>query len=238
MTKTKPQEGSANIDNSASNNIFGKTLNNRRRLNVNLERTLDFIGIGSNLQANNTIGGNNPNLLGLSRTLHASSMFGSNKYQSAAMAMESDVHAGIGRQNSIFGLPNRQNSTFHARHNSEDIKKTDPDQNLEGLGDSKFESFDGPTSFNKRLGKTFDERAHKRSVSMYSTYDQSKIMQQNTLKNNNNSSFSFASSTFHFRRTVSKVPSFMRRQKLSRQLSIQKNAEQIRRNSSLENIVT
>ena len=82
---------------------------------------------------------------------------------------------------------------------------------------------------------TFDERNndqnHKRSASMYSSFDQTRLKKQNTLRNN--SSFGFGSS-FHFRRTVSKVPSFMRRQKMS----IANNVEQIRRKSSLENIIT
>jgi len=54
----------------------------------------------------------------------------------------------------------------------------------------------------------------------------------------NSMSFNITGRTFHFRRTISKVPSFMDRKKLSRQLSIRDNVEHIRRQSSTANVVT
>ena len=228
-----------NFDNTTSHDAFEKTAGgaNRRRLNVNFERTMDFFGMGNNNTNNFNATGQSPGMGALFKTLHDQTVLGNQNFQSAAMAMEGDSHAGFSRTGtSLFGIPRKQHSSFHSRHNSAAMGKQ-AGKHFDTDGDGKFSALDAPNS-QLRAGKTFDERNHKRSTSMYETFDQNRLMKQNTLKANNlNSSFDM-SGTFKFRRTVARIPSFMKRQKISRTHSIQKNVDQIRRNSSLDNVVT
>jgi len=205
-----------NYGDSATNDIFGGRTGNRRRMNVNFERTLDFIGIGNNQGASH-LGFNNASagLSGLFRTMNAIGPSNHN-FASAAEAMGGEFNSGLGRSNSIFGRPRNQNQSFHARHSSVSVVKQ-AGQHFDTEIDAQFNALE--ESKQNRVGNTYDERSHKRGVSMYSTFDQTK---NQTTRRKNNMSFNFGGNPFHFRRTISKVPSFMERKKLSRQLSIQK----------------
>lgn len=145
-TKGMPYNNDTNsFDNSVSNEIFGRNANAKGRLNINFEKTMDFLGISNN-QASNTMGGNNQsnNAAGIFRTLHANSIFGNQNYQSAEMAMEGDSYSGGLSRSSFFGIPRRQQTTFHSRHGSVTVNKTvgkhfdtDGESQFNGLEDSK-----------------------------------------------------------------------------------------------------
>lgn len=180
-TKANPNNNDTNtFDNSVSNEIFGRAVNARRRLNVNFEKTMDFLGISNNNHANNTMGGNNqsPGAAVLFRTLHANSIFGNQNYQSAEMAMEGDSYSGGFSRSSFFGIPRRQNSTFHSRHASVTVNKT-VGKHFDTEGESQFNGLEENKESSKKGGMTFDERNkdqnHKRSSSMFSSFDQSRL---------------------------------------------------------------
>lgn len=205
----------------SNDNAFGMNMGARRGVrmpNVNLERTLDFIGMGSSNQQNNNVFGlnaSNSNISGLFRTLNNSSNQINNNFASAAEAMGGELGVGLQRSSSIFTRPFGQSNSFHNRHNSVTYSKrhgrhfeTEIDDHLEGLEENKISS-----------GKTFDERHAPANFSIYNSYD---VGGNQRDRRTNSMSFNFGGGSFHFRRTISRVPAFMERKKLSRQLSIQK----------------
>lgn len=174
---------------------------------------------------NSTAGGG---LSGLFRTMNAVSG-PNNNFMSAAEAMGDDNIGGLNRSSSIFNRPSRNNIT-HIRHSSMNVDK-EPGRHFETEVDGKFEGLEEQ----KVQGvNTFDQRHQKNSLSMYNTFDAAKNQRN---RRTNSMSFNFMGNTFQFRRTISREPTLVNRKKVSRQLSIQKNVDAIRRQSSV-NMIT
>lgn len=209
---------------------------NNRRNNISFDRTFDFFGFGNSAQPNNILNINNSNnngLSGLFKTMNAV-QDKSNNFNSAAEAMGMDFGGALQKPNSIFGRSiGGLTASFHNRHNSASIDKkvkyfeTEIDGKLDSLENSKLPD-----------QQTFDERRRKQEMTINNTMDIPK--RSNTSRRTNSMAFNLASNPFHFRRTISRIPTNTDRKKMSSQLSmsIHKNVELIRRQSSLGNIVT
>jgi hypothetical protein len=215
--------------NKAKTDVFGsRTFHRRgvRRHNFNIERTLDFIGIGSSNQQNNPQNdAANSGFAELFRTINNNPNNQNSNFISAAEAMGS----GLQRSNSIFAMPFSQ--SFHNRHNSVTVAKnqsrrfeTEIQNKVEELEENKLP-----------MGNTFDMSNRGNNQLFFNTFDN-----PNSVKNRrrNSMAFNMNGNTFHFRRTISKIPSFIDRKKMGKQLSIKENVEFIRRQSSLGNITT
>lgn len=228
MVKASSDIGGQDSNNAKTDAFGSRTFHRRgvRRHNFNIERTLDFIGIGISNQQNNAQNDvPNAGFAELFRTMNNNSNNQNNNFISAAEAMGS----GLQRSNSIFTKPFSQ--SFHTRHNSVTIAKnqsrrfeTEIENKVEELEENKLP-----------MGSTFDMSNRGNNQLFFNTFDN-----PNSVKNRrtNSMAFNMNGNTFHFRRTVSKIPSFMERKKMGKQLSIRENVEFIRRQSSLGNIIT
>jgi len=253
MAKTN-QDGVINDGISPKPDAFiENSLHNRtkRRPNFNFEKTLDFIGIGGTNMQNSQTNEANLNNNGFSeyfRTMNVNLNQQNNNFSTAAEAMGIDGSAGLQKSNSISNyLKNNvthrhhptssmlpRTGTFdqksHSRHNSASISKSR--KKFETEIEHKGEDFEAG---GMKFGQTFDEGNRHRNMPIYNSYDNSEM--RHTNQRNNSISFNFKGNPFYFRRTISKIPTFMDRQKLTRQMSISKNVEKIRRQSSV-NITT
>lgn len=209
---------------------------NNRRNNISFDRTFDFFGFGGSSQQNNILNintSNNNGLSGLFKTMNVGPDK-SNNFNSAAEAMGMEIGGGLQRSNSIFGRSiGGITAYFHNRHNSANIDKKE--KYFETEVDGKLDPLDSNKLPNQQ---TFDERRRKQEMTMNNTMDIPN--KHNTSRRTNSMAFNLANNPFHFRRTISRIPTNTDRKKLSRQLSIsmQKNVELIRRQSSLGNIIT
>lgn len=220
MTKANANENVASGLTKSNTNAFDTNNGNLRgirRNNVSMERTFDIFGMANNQNPSNVLNFNatGNGLSNFFRTMNGPASAQKSNFVSAAQAMGGDIENGVGRTSSIFARPFGITRSFHARHNSENITKvpsrhfeTEIEEKSNGLEENKFQP-----------GNTFDERVKGNGLNFNQTLDI-----QRTIKNRrtNSVSFNFGGNPFHFRRTLSKVPTFMDRKKVTRQLSIQK----------------
>jgi hypothetical protein len=222
--------GTDQLDQNASPFSVLKPIKRNRRHNISFDKTFDFFGFGGTVQQNN-INTNNANN-GLLSTMNVP-QDKSKMFVSAAEAMGMDNAPEPQKSNSIFGRSfGGLTASFHNRHNSASTGKTV--KHFETEVDGRFDSLEQRAS----PGHTFDERKRREGMSMDITMD---VPDKQTASRRTNSvSFNFGGNPFHFRRTISRGPNNTDRKHTSRQLSvsIQKNVDQIRRQSSIGNTVT